>query len=194
MDSHTTAVVFDVGETLVDETRAWERVARELGVPIFTFMATFGGVIARGEHHSRVFDVLGKRAAAADFEETDLYPDAVPALRRLREAGYLVGVVGNTARSAEQLMQQHADFVASSARWGVEKPSPDFFDRIVRECARSANEIAYVGDRVDNDIAPALTVGLVGIHIRRGPWGHLHNPPAATISINSLDELPGVLP
>ena len=28
-----TAVVFDVGETLVDETRAWERIADVYGVP-----------------------------------------------------------------------------------------------------------------------------------------------------------------
>jgi len=37
-----TAVVFDVGETLVDETRNWERVADACGVPRFTLMALVG--------------------------------------------------------------------------------------------------------------------------------------------------------
>lgn len=40
-----TAVVFDMGETLVDETGAWERAADAADVPRFTLMAT----IDRGE-------------------------------------------------------------------------------------------------------------------------------------------------
>jgi FMN phosphatase YigB (HAD superfamily) len=50
-----------------------------------------------------------------------------------------------------------------------------------------------VGDRVDNDIDPAIAAGLVAVHIRRGPWGHLHPPPAQAIAIRSLDELPEVI-
>jgi hypothetical protein len=30
-------------------------------------------------------------------------------------------------------------------------------------------------------------------HIRRGPWGYLHNPPPEAIRITSLDELPDAL-
>ncbi len=36
------AVVFDVGETLVDETRYWDEWADWLGVPRFTFFAVLG--------------------------------------------------------------------------------------------------------------------------------------------------------
>ena len=39
--------------------------------------------------------------------------------------------------------------------------------------------IAYVGDRADNDVGPAIAAGMVGVHIRRGPWGHLQEPPPA---------------
>jgi FMN phosphatase YigB (HAD superfamily) len=53
--------------------------------------------------------------------------------------------------------------------------------------------IAYVGDRADNDVGPAIAAGMVGVHIRRGPWGHLQEPPAGAIRITSLDELPGAL-
>ena len=42
------AVWFDVGETLVDETPAWEAVADALGVPRFTLMGVLGG-LAGGE-------------------------------------------------------------------------------------------------------------------------------------------------
>ena len=52
------AVVFDVGETLVDETRAWGAWADWMGVPRFTFFAVYGAVIARGWHHRRVFQEI----------------------------------------------------------------------------------------------------------------------------------------
>ena len=83
--------------------------------------------------------------------------------------------------------------IGSSARWGIEKPAPEFFARIVDESGVRPEEIAYVGDRVDNDIEPALAAGLVAVHLRRGPWGHLHEPPAAALRVSSLEELPGVL-
>ena len=52
------------------------------------------------------------------------------------------------------------------------------------------SRIAYVGDRVDNDVLPALAAGLVAVHVRRGPWGLLHETPAGAIQIDSLAELP----
>jgi hypothetical protein len=42
------AVVFDVGETLVDETREYGTWADWLGVPRHTFSSVFGAVIAMG--------------------------------------------------------------------------------------------------------------------------------------------------
>ena len=57
---------------------------------------------------------------------------------------------------------------------------------------RDPTEIAYVGDRVDNDVVPALAAGMTAVHIRRGAWSHQEPPPQA-IRIHSLDELPAVL-
>ena len=187
------AVVFDAGETLFDETRLWSRAAEDAGVPGFTFMGLLGGLIARGEHHRRVWELLGREPQLGHFEPEDFYPDALSCLARLREAGYAVGVAGNTPASTEELVRPHVDFVGSSARLGVEKPSAAFFEAVVHECGLPRARIAYVGDRVDNDIAPALAAGLVAVHLRRGPWGYLHTPPAAAIAITGLDELPGVL-
>ena len=39
------AVVFDVGETLIDESRLWGAWAEWLGVPPFTFFVALGTVI-----------------------------------------------------------------------------------------------------------------------------------------------------
>jgi FMN phosphatase YigB (HAD superfamily) len=90
-------------------------------------------------------------------------------------------------------MLGHVDAVASSASWGAHKPSPEFFARVVDLAGVPAERIAYVGDRVDNDIEPALAAGLRAVHVRRGPWDHLQTPPEDAIRIESLDELPGAL-
>jgi HAD superfamily hydrolase (TIGR01549 family) len=187
------AVVFDVGETLFDETGIWERAADAAGVPRFTLMGILGGLAARGERHTRAWDLLGVERPASLFEPHDLYPDALPCLARLRSSGLVVGAVGNTPREVEDLLRDHVDLIGSSATWQVEKPAPEFFARIIDEVGSDPAEIAYVGDRVDNDIEPALAARMVAIHLRRGPWGYLHDPPPAALRIDSLDELAGAL-
>jgi HAD superfamily hydrolase (TIGR01549 family) len=187
------AVVFDVGETLVDETRNWERVADACRVPRFTLMALVGAAIERGETHRRALEWLGVELPAGAFTSDEFYPDAVPCLHALRERGLVVGAVGNMGIVHEELVRPHVDFAASSERWGVEKPSLSFFERVAAEAGHPSEEIAYVGDRVDNDVAPALAAGMVAVHVRRGPWGYLHEPPAEAVRIDSLLELPGAL-
>ena len=87
-----------------------------------------------------------------------------------------------------------ADVVASSASLGVRKPEPAFFERVVELAGAEPWEIAYVGDRVDNDVLPAARAGLVAVHVRRGPWGRLQvSPPEAALVVDDLASLPDAL-
>lgn len=52
------AVVFDVGECLVDETREYGTWADWLGVPRHAFAAVFGAVIAQGRDYRETFQVF----------------------------------------------------------------------------------------------------------------------------------------
>ena len=52
------AVVFDVGECLVNETREYGTWADWLGVPRHVFSAVFGAVIARGLDYRETFQVF----------------------------------------------------------------------------------------------------------------------------------------
>jgi FMN phosphatase YigB (HAD superfamily) len=70
---------------------------------------------------------------------------------------------------------------------------PQFFRRLGAETGFQPAEIASVGDRVDDDVAPALAAGFVAFHLRRGPWGCLHEPPAGARRLGSLAELPAAL-
>jgi FMN phosphatase YigB (HAD superfamily) len=75
----------------------------------------------------------------------------------------------------------------------VTKPDPAFFARIASELDLPPAAVAYVGDRVDNDVEPAARAGMRAIWIRRGPWAWIQVgrdvPGAASAAINSLIEL-----
>jgi FMN phosphatase YigB (HAD superfamily) len=159
--------------------------------------AGLGATIARGDDHPRVYELLGIERPASGtlgWEDRDFYPDAKPALERLRAAGYFVGVAGNIGWDVEPFLAGSGfdvDFVATSFTLGVEKPSPAFFERLIAAAGVPAGEAAYVGDRIDNDVAPAAAAGMLPVRIRRGPWGYLQNGAAPNhVRISSLDELP----
>lgn len=141
--------------------------------------------------------MLGDSRQSLAFRPEELYADVLPCLKKLRSAGYRTGVAGNQfADSADTLRKMNAplDFIGSSEEWGVEKPSLEFFARIVQTANVLPAEIAYVGDRVDNDVLPSKAAGMVSVFLPRGPWGKIHSlkPDAAQadIRINSLAELP----
>lgn len=154
-------VVFDVGETLVDEATAYERWEAE-GATTFV------------------------------FAERDLHGDALPCLAVLRGGGLRVGAAGNMYAHHEDFLRPYVDFVGSSERWGVEKPDAGFFTHVVEAADAPPEEIVYVGDRVDNDVLPALGAGLHAIRIRRGAHAQVESP-AGVVTIGSLDELPEAL-
>lgn len=181
-------VVFDLGETLVDETENWGRWADYLAVPRLTFFAALGAVIAARRPHTDVFELFRpgfriedeavQKAAAGrpwGFSQDDLYPDALSALKDLRSAGYRLAVMANQPAEAMSFLQTlPVDRVATSAGWGVAKPDSAFFARVAAEVGAAPRDIAYVGDRVDNDVLPARRAGMLALHLRRGPWGVLH--------------------
>lgn len=207
------AVVFDVGETLINESRLWRLWAEWLMVPDHVLFAVLGALIERGEHHRRVFEIMRpefnleiareerKNAGVPDeCEERDLYPDVARCWRALRERGVRIGVAGNQPDGIEQALEDaglRAEFVGSAARWGAEKPAPVFFQKMIEAVNVAPGAIAYVGDRLDHDVLPARKAGMKAVFLRRGPWGYLHaqRPEAkkAHARIEGLGELLGAL-
>lgn len=207
------AVVFDVGETLVDETRSWIEWADWLQIPAFTFLGVLGGVIARGRPHTEVFELLSpgfdleqQRRARADagrpesLTASDLYSDAIPCLEALKRDGYVVGAAANQpSRVAGELeaLGLPLDVVVTSSDWGVEKPAGGFFDRLAETLRLAPAEVAYVGDRIDNDVVPAASAGMVSVWLKRGPWAYLHagdqGQAQAAITVRSLEQVPAAL-
>jgi FMN phosphatase YigB (HAD superfamily) len=69
-----------------------------------------------------------------------------------------------------------------------------FFSKLIAVSGHQPYEIAYVGDRLDNDLRPATEAGLRTVFIRRGPWGYIiYKPGTADLELGSLSELPAAL-
>jgi HAD superfamily hydrolase (TIGR01509 family) len=207
------AVCFDVGETLIDETRHWSEWADFLGVPRLTLFTALGVTMERGEPHRRVFEIFRPDLDFATarklrhdagyrygFHASDLYSDAIPCLAALRERGFKVLIAGNQPVEAAAALAQldiPADVIATSGGWGVAKPDPAFFAKVIDAAGVPPEQIVYVGDRMDNDVLPARAAGMVAVLLRRGPWGWMHaeRPDAvlAHFCLNDLTTLPDAL-
>ncbi len=208
------SVVFDVGETLLDDTSEWGRWADWIGVPRHTFSAVMGAIVMTGRDNGETFeyfrpgfDLPAERQKREDagcgehISETDLYPDVRPALLALREAGYWVGISGNQSARTGELLRElglPADAVAVSGELGLIKPSRAYFDWLAGWAPGEREEILYVGDHRDFDVIPARAQGFHAALVRRGPWGHLWADDeevrrAADWVVGSLTELPARL-
>lgn len=208
------SVVFDVGETLLDDTAEWGRWADWIGVPRHTFSAVMGAVSVSGRDNGETFeyfrpgfDLAVERQRREDagcgenIRETDLYSDVRPTLRALKADGLWVGVSGNqSARTGELLraMSLPVDAIATSGEWGLIKPDPAFFTRLAEWASGAREEIVYVGDHRDFDVLGAHAAGLRTAFVRRGPWGHLWaNDPLVRATadwvVDSLAELPELI-
>lgn len=182
------AIALDVGETLVRDDRTWASWADWLGVPRHTLSALVGAVVAHGRDNADAIrlarpgiDLAAEYAARERagrgevLDESDLYPDVRPALAALRGTVRVIVAGNQTARAGDLLRGLHlpVDAVATSAEWGVAKPDPQFFARLVELAGCDVSQLVYVGDHPANDVHPAKQAGLKVAHLRRGPWGHL---------------------
>ncbi|MFI8093820.1 HAD family hydrolase [Streptomyces sp. NPDC086080] len=206
-------IVFDVGETITRDDQYWASWADWLDVPRHTLSALVGAVVARGQDNAEALrlvrpgiDVAAEyqaRDAAGrgeDLDESDLYDDVRPALTALRQLGIRVVIAGNQTSRAGQLLRSldlPADLIVTSGEWGVAKPQPAFFDRVIEVAQTVPEATLYVGDHPANDVFPAKAAGLRTAHLRRGPWGYLwaDDPKVAAEAdwqIDSLTQLTGI--
>lgn len=203
--------MFDIGEVLIDGTRVWSTWAEILGVSPLTISAVLGAAVVQGQDHEEVFPHVAPNCDWRDFVEEherryggfgpeDLYADARPCLSELRELGFRIGIAGNQpARRREQLLalELPQDALTTSEDLGAAKPDGAFFDRLLELVGAAAEQVLYVGDRVDHDVLPAMDRGLPVCRVQRGPWGRLQavpdGVPEPDVTLEGLAELPLLL-
>jgi HAD superfamily hydrolase (TIGR01509 family) len=196
-------ILFDVGYCLMDESPrlahalAWLTEALvESGQPVGAadLHAAYRAACRRPEPGEpsllvqmlRSLGVPGETTAALrravpwDAVPLEAYPESVAVLRDLRAAGFRLGVLANQPASARVDLDRAGvtalcDDVWLSGTVGLAKPDPAFFTLGLEAWALAPGRVAYVGDRPDNDIAPANALGLTTVRLRRGP--HADQPP-----------------
>jgi HAD superfamily hydrolase (TIGR01509 family) len=103
--------------------------------------------------------------------------EAAAALRRVKAAGLIAGVISNSNGSVRSALEQaglasHLDFVVDSAVVGVEKPDPRIFRLALDAAEVSPADARYVGDLYSVDVLGARRAGLEAILLDpRGYWG-----------------------
>ena len=202
-----TWLFFDIGSTLMDETPAMEKRVRD---------SIEGTGITYGEFTAKMaeFREMGLREDHATFAHFGIpmapwpkgteipYPDAIPVLTALRHRGYRLGIIANQPLGSEARLTQFGlrnffDVICASAEEGMEKPDPEIFRRAIARAGCTPAEAVMIGDRTDNDVAPAKAMGLQTVLIRQGYGGYhvVHSPeenPDATV--DTLTELLTLFP
>lgn len=171
-------IFFDIGSTLVDETEAYDRRVRDMIVHTDITFQAFDDVriaLARQglDGNSAAIRYFGLKKTPWHSEEEIPYPDAHSTLAALRQKGYLLGIIANQKPgTAERLknwgLHRYFDVIASSAEIGYAKPDKRIFEKAFELAGCTARESVMVGDRLDNDIAPAKEIGMTTVWIRKG--------------------------
>ena len=136
-------------------------------------------------------------AAFAVFDEyrnrLDLFPDALPALRRLSEHYRLIAVTNGNARLDKVGIADYFDGFVSARTAGAAKPDPRIFASALEAGGRPADETLHVGDHPEHDVSGARRAGLrtAWVNRRREPWPA--DRPAADLEVTDLETLANFL-
>ncbi len=171
-------IFLDVGSTLVDETEAYDNRVREMIAGTNITFKEFDDVrIALAQQgldgNSVAIKHLGLTKTPWHSEDEVPYSDAHSTLSALVAKGYKLGIIANQKLGTiERLeawgLRQYFDVIATSAELGYAKPDKEIFEKAFELAGCTAEESVMVGDRLDNDIIPAKTIGMKTVWVKNG--------------------------
>lgn len=176
--SKITHIFFDIGSTLVDETECYNHRIRDMiaGTDITFEQFNEKRIFLQKQGlngDSGAIKFFGLTKTPWHSEDERLYPDTAEILRYLCDKGYTLGIIANQAAGTEQRLEKWGILrffgsVTASTEEGVSKPDLEIFRRAFEKANCSAESSVMVGDRLDNDIAPAKALGMKTVWIRQG--------------------------
>ncbi len=193
---------FDVGSTLVDESKAnRHRVLDAIEGTDISYEQVYmqAAQLAKQGNTGSLKSVLksfGLPISPWHREDEAVYPHAAECLARLHRR-YKIGVIANQSAGTVGRMNQYGlfpylDLIIASAEEGIEKPDLRIFELALERANCSPENAVMIGDRLDNDIIPAKRIGLKTIWIRQG-FGGMATPlteeETPDCFINDLQEL-----
>jgi len=133
------------------------------------------------------------REAFRDPRSWMVFPDVVPVLQELREAGARLGIVSNWDSSLPALLDELGlakwfDTIVVSHLEGMEKPRPELFLRAVARLAGTPAEALHVGDVPELDGAGAAAAGIDNVIVDRRS-----RLAAESATLSDLSTVPGIV-
>ena len=198
---------FDVGYTLVNEDAVWEARCREqaqtaeaknlaLSASDIYHEIEIASIARKPQFRTLIDKYNFKEVAPYRTELEELYDEA-PAIIKALSQKYELGIIANQLDGLKERLEafgllQYFKYIISS--WDVQVMKPDI--RIFEYALDKANcrpqEACMIGDRLDNDILPAKSLGMKTVWIKQG-FGALQKPLSkseeADYTINNLTEL-----
>lgn len=185
-------IFFDLGSTLIDETEADTRRIKEMisgtNITEEAFREKRFEMIRKGLNGDlSTIDYFGLTKTPWHSEDEVPYTDVVSVLTELQQHGYKLGVVANQNYGTKQRLNnwnllQFFNIIAASAELGMEKLNLAIFEWALNQADCCPQNAVMVGDRMDNDMAPANSLGMHTVRLLRG-LGAYHKP-------QSVDEKP----
>ena len=184
-------VYFDVGNVFICDDPAavfiyrclYERLGGERwGTPRDLFNLRLKHVRAGGNLWSFVetcfsdgsFELFRAETRRALFDRWHTVSPEVPGMAaavRALAGRYRLGLLANQPVQVEPLLKSRGlwdlfEVHGISAVLGMEKPDPRMFQWAIAQAALPPERVVMVGDRVDNDIAPARAAGMRGVWLK----------------------------
>ena len=178
-------VFFDLGSTLIDETAADAHRIRDMiagtGVTETAYREKRFEMIRKGVGGDQgAIEFFGLTKTPWHSEDEKPYEDAAPVLAELKRRGFQLGIIANQPPGTKKRLEnwgllQYFDVIAASAELRVAKPDPAIFQYALTQADCPAQNAVMVGDRLDNDAAPANRLGMHSVRLLRG-LGAYHSP------------------
>jgi len=196
---------FDVGSTLVDEQAVYESIFKELAEKAGkTYSEIYETALGYYKQNKKgdleTGRLLGIKPGKWPIAYEKLYPDAAECLKTL-SSRYKIGIIANQPHGIKDRLKNYGilpyiDLVISSAEEGVSKPDPRIFQIALKRSSCLPQHAMMIGDRIDNDILPAKTIGMHTAWVRQGfgqYWKLTSEDEKADLSAASLTELCSML-
>ena len=168
------------GSTEAEARRWWRKV-------VMSTLEHFGTLDDPGLAFEQIWNHF------ASPEAWRVFPDAVPALEKLKKRGIGVGLISNWDSRLPSLLRglgirDAFDVAVVSFQIGVEKPDPRIFRNALSKCCLPPERAVHVGDNYHEDVLGARAAGMRAVLLRRGEG--MPNDSRDVEVIDTLAEVP----
>lgn len=108
------------------------------------------------------------------FEDNwSLFDDVYNVIEKLYNTGYKLGVISNgdlnqqTDKLKRTGIYKFFEIVTTSSEYDYSKPNPKLYEAIIQRFNIDKNEMIMIGDQVEKDVIPCLSIGIDAIWLNR---------------------------